>query len=97
MSEPKFTVIRLGDENYSVPHLNIDQLERVTGLFDEKGVGPAFKILRIAMERSTPRVDEVGAIEATPAEVQSAVSNILVLSGMKTPGEAGPKGAEAPA
>lgn len=76
--------ITLDGQSYTIPALNVGQLERVLG------AAAGFDVLRIALERATPPLtaEQLNAIEPTMAEVNGAITAIMVLSGMEQP--AGP-------
>ncbi len=77
--------IELGGQTYDVPQLNIGQLERVTDMLTGAGSATAkagFGVLRIAMERATPKV-ELDELAGTTEEIAAAVTAILDLSGLK--------------
>jgi hypothetical protein len=73
--------IKFGDTEYSVPKLNIGQLEEVTAAFDLPAMRRPFAILRIALKRADPKVADPNAIEATNDEIADAVMQILQSSG----------------
>lgn len=75
---PKIT---LADVEYDVPKLNIGQLEEVSGAFELPAMKRTFAILRIALKRATPKIEDVNGIEATNDEIASAMSEILKASG----------------
>lgn len=93
----KSAKIYLGEAEYDVPMLNIGQLERVTDLIVAGGTRVGFSVLRIALERATPKVEDAGAVEASADQVRGAVKSIMVMSGFEpeapSAGEAQPAAA----
>lgn len=86
---PVTVQVKLGDVTYTVPRMNIGQLERLTEL-PQGTTKAAFGALRIAFERAEPQVD-FDTIEATREEITDAASAILGMSRRETaPGEPRP-------
>lgn len=75
--------VKLGGSDYDVPKMNIGQLEDVTVAFDLPPARRAFAILKIALKRAIPKIDDLGALEADNDEIASAVTDILANSGFK--------------
>ena len=91
--------VTLGEVAYDVPKMNVGQLEEVTVAFDLPPARRPFAILRIAMKRATPKIEDFGTIEAGNDEIAAAVTAILSNSGFvketKVPNPPAPKdGAE---
>lgn len=92
---PSITVT-LGDTEFTVPPLNIGQLEQVTEALTGPPVRATFAILRIALTRATPLVAPQ-TIEATRDQVAAAVDAILKNSGFKAEPKADDPNGEPPA
>lgn len=75
---PKTVTVTLAGTEYLVPKMNVGQLEEMT---DSRG--RSFDILRIALRRAEPKVADVNAIEADPAEISAAVKAILECAGLR--------------
>jgi hypothetical protein len=75
--------VSLAGKAYSVPMLNIGQLELVTDALAGPPMRATFAILKIALKRATPPVPKPDEIEATRDEVAAAVDAILVQAGFK--------------
>lgn len=88
----KTASITLGDVAYTVPALNIGQLERVADAMQGPAHRAGFAVLRIAMERATPAVD-IGTVEASADEISKSAKAILEASGFTAPPEGSPPGA----
>ena len=86
--------IGLGGTEYTVPALNLGQLERVSVLAIEGSVGSGFAMLKIALERALPKPD-FEQMAPTIDEVGNAVQAILKLSGLQKP-DANPPVAASP-
>lgn len=93
---PKTATIQLGGQELKIHAFNIGELERVTALFDAAGpasnVKMAFGVLRIALERAEPKVEDIDGIEIESMdEVVEASNVILTLAGInkKPNGSAG--------
>lgn len=89
---PRSAVLTLGESNFEVPALNIDQLERVTELYaaldvkDSRAVARLpFAIVKIALERATPKVDLATVQPASLDEVRAAMDKVTALSGLQQP------------
>src|SRR5690242_4270296 len=95
---PRTATFLLGEVEYTVPALNIDQLERVTELYaaidmvDRKAVSRLpFQIVNIALERCIVP-NPVGVVSPSSLdEVRDAMSKIAVLSGLQQPDANPPK------
>ena len=73
---------------YTVPALNIGQLEQVTEAFDGPRTKIPFAVLRIAMHRASPKIDLANASPSMD-ELATAVQAILETAGLQK-GEANP-------
>jgi hypothetical protein len=93
---PKTVEVELGETKYQVPRLNIDQLERVTDLFQSGQAKTGFGVLRIACERAEPKIAKFEDLDPTTDQIAAAVGAVLVLSGMKK-AEGASAGEEKPA
>lgn len=84
MASKRTKPITLGGDTYTIHALTIDELERVTDILREfAGTNKlAFQILRIALERAEPKVENAGAIELTMPELLEASKTILELAGV---------------
>lgn len=89
----KTAKIVLGGEEYKVHPFNLNELEEVQDIAEgnAKNLRSVIKVLKIVMRRAHPQA-EGGMIEASPKEINAAMSVILELNGM-TP-SADPQGAE---
>jgi hypothetical protein len=99
---PKQTTVTLADIQYVVPAFNMNQLEEVGLLIQADGgqnYATAYKILRVALRRATPPLDDKasGEIQPTVNEVREANEKILEMSGLATakenPTQAAPQAA----
>ena len=83
---PKEAKVTLDGTEYTIPALNIGQLEDVSAIFGE--AAPSSKsgiaILRIAMQRAEPKPD-MEKLAPTFAEVGEVVQAVLKLSGLQQP------------
>ncbi len=81
--------VTLGGADYSVPKMNIGQIEDFTAISrgDPKW---ASKSLQILLSRADPKVADVREMEATPEEVRTAIDEILIASGWKKAEEQSP-------
>lgn len=92
----KTVTVTLDDTDYVVPKLNIGQLERVTDVLGS--ARPGYTILRIALERASPAIADVGAMEPGQDEISKAVREIMLLSGFDLDSSKDkPKNGDAPA
>lgn len=83
----KTAKIRLGGDEYTIHPFTIRELERVTDLVQEvEGGGRrsrlAFGVIRIALERAEPAVENPDDVEATMEEITKAGEVILELAGV---------------
>jgi hypothetical protein len=97
--------VTLGGVEYTIPKMNIGQLERVSELTTTKVgddgkprvvISSAYKMLEIAFERSDPRVIDFNSIEADHDEINEALPVILAMNrkpDKNKPGETQPPGA----
>ena len=80
----KEATIKLGEREFKIFPFNLDELEQVGEIIDgQKGTRQAIKILKLALCRAEPHIDDTGTIEASPQEVNEAISVILKLAGME--------------
>lgn len=75
--------INLGGTEYDVPKLNIGQLEQMTEAFNLPAAKRPFAVLRIALKRAIPAIEDVNALEVTNGEIADAVTQIFEASGFK--------------
>lgn len=79
--------ITLDGKEYTLRAFNIGELEEVADLVQsEKPHKLPFAILRVAMRRAEPRVEDVNALEITAAELNKAIETIQGLAGLTVPG-----------
>jgi len=87
MAKKKTAVITLEGEQYTVHALNVGQIERFMDELD--GSKPRGKIamtmLRMAMERAEPKVENFDDLEPTLPEITAAGEIIAELSGLQKP------------
>ena len=74
--------ITLDGVEYTVPALNIGQLEEVSEAFDGPRTKIPFSVVRIALARATPKAD-FDAMSPTMDEIGSAVQAILETAGLQ--------------
>lgn len=94
----KLADVTLGDTVYQIPRLNMDQLERVADLFENKEIADhkkPFRLMEIAFERVTPAVDFKG-IDSEGDELKKAIEKVMEVSGMKAADPPKAPGAGAP-
>lgn len=80
----KTAKIVLGGEEYTVHPFNLNELEEVQDVAEgdaKKNLRSVIKVLKIVMRRAHPQA-EGGMIEASPKEINAAMSIILELNGM---------------
>ena len=80
--------ITLAGMDYTIHAFNIGELERVTDIVASSAVSPGkvpFTILRIALARAEPKIENVDGIEATPEEIAAAMNEVLKLAGLNQP------------
>lgn len=99
---PKRTcVVTLDDIDFTIPALNMEQLERASIAAGTKTQTEAgFAVLRIALERAEPKVVDPENFSPTPDQIKAAMDSIMTLSGLVKEGDAGsgnPPGGQAPA
>jgi hypothetical protein len=79
----KTVTVTLDGADYNVPKLNLGQLERASeALVQQPKERLPFEVLRIAFERVVP-VTIVSDLEPDAGELQTAVTQILALSGLR--------------
>lgn len=91
--------IRLGAHDYSVPHLNLGEIEEVHEALADETLSPlkrSYALLAIAFKRAEPELGDVRAVEASPIEVRAAIDSVLKHSGLQATEGADPN-ASAPA
>jgi hypothetical protein len=81
---PKTITVPLGGTDYTIPMLNLGQLEDAAVVLSGEPARASFGVLRIALSRATPKVEDVAALEIDADELKSAVEQILTLSGLST-------------
>lgn len=77
---PKSVTVTLAGVEYVVPKLNVGQIEEIVM---NRGKGRPFDALRVALLRAEPKVADLDAIEADPAEIAAAVGAVLELAGIE--------------
>jgi hypothetical protein len=91
---PKTITLKFGDAEYTVPQLNIGQLEQIAELVnatEETAIArlkQAVGILGVALSRSTPPVGKIQELEASSDDITEAVTSILQMSGLAKAGGA---------
>ena len=82
--------IRIGETTYKVHALTIGQLERMTELAGTLETNDAagsmragFQLLKIALERTEPKIEQIDDFEITIDEMNDAVGKVMELSGLK--------------
>jgi hypothetical protein len=90
----KTAKIMLGGTEYLIHAFNIGELEEISLLFKgDADASAAFNVLRMALRRAEPKVDDANAIELDSIdEVNAASVIILELAGLKKTGENPPVG-----
>lgn len=95
--------IKFGDREFDIPRLNIGQLERYSeveaaqkldGTQTAVNMKTTFALIKIALERATPKIANINEIEATPEELGVAAAKILICAGLakaKPPNEVAPR------
>lgn len=88
----KTVQITLGGTEYTVPRLNIGELEELTEIVTSTPATKlAFQVLGIALRRAKPSLPEdIKSIETDGHEIKEALSRIMILAGMKDPDSANP-------
>lgn len=77
------TKITLGGVVYSVPMLNIGQIEEMAGVEDLPPLQRSLGTIRIALQRATPPIpDAFKEIETSPHEIGEAFKKILQAAGL---------------
>jgi hypothetical protein len=79
----KTVSVTLGGNNYDVPQFSVDQHLRTIEALNGEPTKVAFGVLGIALERCN--VADVTKVDASLEEIRSAVLNILVFAGYRTP------------
>jgi hypothetical protein len=83
---PKTATITLGGQQFAIKPFNIGELERLGDVFagQSNNIKTAFAVLRLAMERAEPKIDNIDALELDSFDEVIAASNaILELAGLK--------------
>lgn len=73
------TTITLDGITYTVRAFNIGELERI-----QTAQANAWSVLKIALERADPKIEDPNVIEPTPSELEDAFKKILDLAGLKS-------------
>lgn len=92
-------VVTLDETEFTIPRLNLDQLERCGIAASELPQSRSgFAILKIALERATPKQVDPADFSPTPEQIGEAILKVMQLSGMKMGGNTGanPPVGEAP-
>jgi hypothetical protein len=79
----KHLKVHLGETEYTIPELDIGQLEDVTAVFEGPLRKVAYSTLAIALQRATPPVADIRALQARHDQVMHAANEILIFSGFK--------------
>ncbi len=80
----KTVTINLGGADYVLPMLNLDQQSRAMAI-DAAAPDALHAILKIGLERATPKVSTPDLIEATAEEICAAAEKLLAFSGLGLP------------
>ena len=80
----KHAKVTLGDIEYTIPAFTIGQLERIAEALTLPDNRSSFNVLRVALERAVPKVDNPNDVEMTIPQLAAAADEILRLSGMVT-------------
>jgi len=83
--------IKLDDVEYVIRAFNIGELETI-----QRAGNDAWTVLKTALRRADPKVEQPDLIEPTPAELEAAFNTIMVLAGLQKPDPSPQPGAEAP-
>lgn len=88
MTAARSETITLDGIDFTVPRLNIDQLERVSEAFVTLSPTKVpFAVLRIALERALPTADFTTLAPDLVTEIQPSVLKVLAMSGLQKPDE----------
>ncbi len=76
--------ITLDDQDYTIHAFNIGEMERLSEIIGNgsSDAQKSWAILRLALERAEPKIEDVGMIEATPDQTRVALETINQLSGL---------------
>ena len=81
---PRSVKIGIDGIEFEVPALNIDQLQRVARAIQAGGSDSGFDVLRIALERATPKPD-LQSLAPDILTMGKQVREILTMSGLQQP------------
>lgn len=84
--------ITLDGTSYEIRPFNIGELEAI-----QRAGSDAWVVLKTALKRAVPKVENADLIEPTPTELTEAFSTIMTLAGLQKPDASPQVGAEAPA
>lgn len=86
--------VTLDGITYKVPAMNFGQIERASEAMQTTNSARAgFTLLRIALERSDPKVENLDTIQPSIDEITEAATKIMEASGFKAPDTSNPTGA----
>ncbi len=95
MATPRTVEVILAGEPFTVHAFNIEELEIVADILEGPQRKAAFAIVRLALARATPKVDDPKAVEASMSEIREAVPKIMKLAGLEQAAENPPAGGPA--
>lgn len=85
----KTITVKLGEQDYSVPALNLGQVEELMELWESNGeLSPAarfritLKSAEIILRRAKPPVADVKTLECSPAELLAFSASVMTMSGL---------------
>ena len=78
--------ITLDGVDYLIKAFNIGELETI-----QRAGSDAWVVLKTALKRAEPKVENADLIEPTPAELEAAFNTIMVLAGLQKPDQSPPR------
>lgn len=81
----KTAKVTLAGIEYTVHAFNIGELEEIAELVGGNATPGrvSFQVLKIALRRAEPKIEDPNAIEAEPEEIKAAFDGVLELAGLK--------------
>ena len=76
-------VIKLEGVDYTIHAFNLDEIEMLSTILEGPKAKIPMQIIRLAMKRAAPKLDDVSLIEPEPGEIPAAVDTIIDLAGLK--------------
>lgn len=86
---PKSATVTLDGADYTIRRFNLGELEDLTEALGQPGSKSGFRILRTALARAEPKIENIPGLEIDADEMKAAIEQIMALNGLK----AKPKGA----